>query len=98
MSGLELVLRGCLAVEAFLALLLSGAFFGTIWPERGWPTRVVCAGLFGVLVYVFAGQIKAFNLSIPFDGFSAVGLLAYTVLLTGFVWFVLRERRTRRGR
>lgn len=92
------ILRGVLAFEALAALLLSGSFFGSIWPERGWPIRVICVGLFGVLVYVFVGQIKAFNLDIPFDGFSMVGLLAYSVLLSGFVWFTAREQRTRRGR
>lgn len=86
------ILRGILAFEALVALLLSGSFFGTIWPERGWPIRVVCVGLFGVLVYVFAGQIKAFNLGIPFDGFSLVGLIAYTVLLVGLIWHYRRGR------
>lgn len=86
------ILRGILALASLFALLLSGSFFGTIWPERGWPIRVVCVGLFGVLVYVLAGQIKAFNLGIPFDGFSAVGLIAYAVLLVGLAWHYRRGR------
>ena len=96
MPDLDHLLRGILAAEAFAGLLLSSSFFGAIWPERTWPIRVVCIGLFGVLVYVFAGQIKAFNLGIPFDGFSALGLIAYSVLLVGLVWFV--HERDRRGR
>jgi hypothetical protein len=87
------LLRGILAAATFIAWLLSGSFFGSIWPERDWPVRLVCIGLFCVLGYVFAGQVKAFNLGIRFDGFSFGGLFAYTVLLVGLVWFV----RNRRG-
>lgn len=92
------VLRLFLAAEAFTALLLSGAFFGSIWPERSWPIRVICVGLAGVLAYVAAGQVKAFNLGVPFDAVSFFGLTVYTVLLTGLGWFIHRQRRTRRGR
>lgn len=97
MLELDHVLRGILAAEAALVVLLSGTFFGSIWPERGWPIRTICVGLFKVLVYVFVAQIKAFNLDIPFDGFSAVGLISETILLAGLVWFV-RDHRDRRGR
>lgn len=94
---LEHALRGVLAAEAAVVVLLFGSFFGAIWHERGWPIRVISMGLHAVLVYVFVAQIKAFNLDIPFDGYSVVGLAAETLLLTGLVWFV-RDRRYRRGR
>lgn len=97
MTDLDLTLRGILAVQAFAGLLLSASFFGSIWPERGWPTRVVIAGLFGVLVYVLAGQVKAYQLGVPVDGFTAVGIVAYTTLIGGQIWFI-HERRNRRGR
>jgi hypothetical protein len=97
MTDHDHILRGLLTACALATLLMSGSFFGTIWPERGWPVRVVCGGLFGVLVYAFAGQIKAYNLGIPFDGFSWIGLIAYAVLAGGLAWFVY-DRRTNRGR
>lgn len=86
-------LRAVLFVEALVALMLSGVFFGHIYPERGWPIRIICAGLFVVLVYVFAGQVKAFNLGIPFDWFSAIGLVGYVILDVGLAWFALRKDR-----
>lgn len=95
---LDHILRGILAAASFSALLLSGSFFGSIWPERGWPTRIVIVGLGVVLLYVSAGQIKAFNLGIPFDGYSAIGLVGYVVLLVGLGWFITAQRRNRRGR
>lgn len=96
MTETDLVLRSVLTTLALAALFLSASFFGAIWPERGWPTRVVCIGLAGVLVYAFVGQIKAFNLAIPFDGFSWVGIVAYAVLVTGLAWF-MHDRRTHWG-
>jgi hypothetical protein len=97
MLELDHVLRGTLAGLALVTLLLSASFFGSIWPERGWPIRVVCVGLAGVLVYGLVGQFKALNLGIPFDAFSWVGLIAYTVLVVGLGWFV-RDRHHSRGR
>lgn len=91
-------LRGLLALDALVALLFAGAWFGTIWHDRTWPIRVVCIGFGGVLAYVLAGQAKAYNLGIPFDAYSWLGLIAYTVLLAGFTWHRSRERRSRRGR
>lgn len=92
------ILRGLLATEALIALLFAGQWVGAVWHERGWPARVILLGALGVLTYVLAGQAKAFNLDIPFDGFSYLGLAAYTVLLVGFAWHIARERRNRRGR
>lgn len=97
MTDLDLALRGLLTVEAFVALFISASFFGTIWPERGRPTRVVIVGLGVILVYVFVGQFKAYRLHIPFDLFSMIGLVGYTVLLVGGSWFI-HERRNRSGR
>jgi hypothetical protein len=91
------LLRALLATLAFIALLLSGMFFGTIWPERGWPIKVVCIGLGLILLYLFAGQIKSFNLGIPFDGVSWLGLIGYTVLVFGLGWFI-HDRHPRRDR
>jgi hypothetical protein len=87
------VLRGMLTAEVFVAVLLFGPFLGLLWHDRGWPIRVVLIGLEGMLLYVLAGQVKAFNLSIPFDGFSVVGAVASAVLDVGLVWSVHRERR-----
>lgn len=95
---LDHTLRGILGFGAFVSVLLAARFFGAIWPERSAPIRMVCVGLFAVLVYVLAGQAKAFLYNIRFDWFSAVGLFAYMVLDAGLVWFHLRERRVRRGR
>lgn len=91
-------LRAVLATQALAALLLSGSYFGSIWPERGKPAKVVIVGLVGVLIYVFAGQVKAFNYGIPFDAVSFFGSAAYAVLLAGFVWYLRRERHKRKGR
>lgn len=97
MSDLELAVRAVLAFEAGLSLLMSGWFFGTIWPERTWPIRTIVAGLLGVLAYSLSGQIKAYNLQIPVDWVTALGVLAYAVLLVGLGWFMHHERN-RRGR
>lgn len=98
MPELDHILRATLTLEAMIALLFAGHWFGSIWHERTWPIRVILIGLGGVMTYALAGQVKAFNLDIPFDAFSWLGLIAYTVLLTGFTWQRHRERRTRRGR
>lgn len=100
MFGLDTdhLLRGLLTFFAFASLLLAGGFFGSIAPERSWPIRVICLGLFGVMAYVTAGQFKAFNLEIPFDSVSWIGLISYSILLTGLAWFAVREQRTRRDR
>ncbi|UIU47055.1 hypothetical protein [Microcystis phage MinS1] len=92
------VLRGILAAQALLAILLAGQWLGDVWHSRGWPARCIFAGALGVLVYVLAGQAKAYLLGIPFDAFSVLGVIAYTLLLTGLVWHTVREHRTRRGR
>jgi hypothetical protein len=91
----DYVLRGILAGEALLALLLAGQWLGSVWHERGWPVRTILLGAMGVLTYVLAGQAKAYNLGIPFDGFSVLGLVAYALLLAGFGWHLTRERSRR---
>ncbi len=91
------LLRGLLAAEAFVAVLLAGQWLGSAWHDRGWPTRIILSGGIGILVYVLLGQVKAFNLDIPFDWFSVIGLGAYTVFLVGLIWHT-RERLLRRGR
>lgn len=89
------ILRGVLTALAFATLVLGGAVVGSIWAQRGWPMRLVSIGCLLLLVYVLAGQVKAFLIGIPFDYFSWVGVVAYTVLLTGCVWSIAHERRGR---
>ncbi|GEP38900.1 hypothetical protein NPS01_25630 [Nocardioides psychrotolerans] len=98
MPELDHVLRAVLTFEAMLALLFAGHWVGSTWHERTWPIRVILIGIGLVMTYLLAGQFKAFNLGIPFDAFSWLGLIAYAVLLSGFTWQRHRERRTRRGR
>lgn len=94
----DLVLRGILATQAFVALVLTGQALGHIWAEAHWPMRVTFMGGMLVELYVFVGQHKAYVRDIPFDGYSAVGLLGYTVLLIGLIWLITRERRHQRRR
>lgn len=88
-------LRGFLTAQALVALVLGGAILGTLWGERGWPVRTFILGGMGMLVYVLAGQAKAFLTGIPFDGFSWVGIAAYVILIVGAVWAITVERRGR---
>lgn len=95
----DLLLRGVLAVEAFFALVLTGNALGHIWAGHHWSMRVTFIGGMGVEVYVLAGQHKAYVREIPFDIYSWIGLVGYSVLLVGLTWLITRERRQlRRGR
>jgi hypothetical protein len=103
LPDVDVLLRAVLAGESLVAMLLAGHLLGSLWHERGWPVRVILVGALGVLAYVLAGQVKAYNLGIPFDAFSWIGLTAYAVLLSGLVWHFVHEqrraaRRNRRGR
>jgi len=89
----DVVLRAILTAEVFASVMLFGPFLGLLWHERGWPIRVVLLGLHGMLVYVLAGQAKAFYLHIPYDLVSAGGALASAVLDVGLFWAVYRERQ-----
>lgn len=92
------LLRAALATETLAAVLLAFHWIGDTWHHRAWPARTILLGVLGALIYVMAGQVKAFNLNIPFDWVSAIGLAAYTVLLAGVAWHTARERHDRRGR
>ena len=80
-----------------MGLVLYGGFIGHMWRRLTWPLRVmgIGAGLLGI--YVLGGQVKAYQLDIPFDGYSVVGVVAYTVLIAGLLAFRHVERR-REGR
>lgn len=108
---IEHAFRGFLALEVFVVLLLFGGWIGDLWHDRGWAVRTVLVGAAAANVYVLAGQVKAFNLGVPFDWVSGFGLLAYTALATGLIWVFVerhrhprdrdphgRDRGTRRGR
>lgn len=99
MGDADTILRAFLALEAFVALVLTGSALGHIWAGHHSPMRVTFIGGMGVEIYVLAGQHKAYVRDIPFDGYSTIGLVGYTVLLIGLVWLITRERRhQRRGR
>lgn len=99
MTDTDLVLRGVLAAQAFLALMLTGNALGHIWSQFHWPMRITFIGGMIVELYVLVGQHKAYVREIPFDGYSFVGLVGYTVLLIGLIWLITKERRQhQRGR
>jgi hypothetical protein len=91
--------RLILIAQAGASVYLMGVFLGTLWPQRAWPTKVVIVGVLAVLVYLLAGQFKAFFLSyrwpgrVPFDAVAWGGVAAYTILLTGLVAFLVHNRR-----
>ena len=95
MTETDIVLRGVLAAIAFTAVIIGGAVVGNLWHARSWPLRCITLGCLGVLVYVLAGQVKAYLIGIPFDGFSWVGVAAYVVLLGGSAWHLSIDRRGR---
>lgn len=97
-STSELALRGLLSAEIFAVLILLGGWIGDLWPERGWAVRVVLIGAGSANTYVLAGQVKAFNLQVPFDAVSGFGLLAYTVLVVGLGWVFIERHRHPRDR
>ena len=90
------IMRSILTGEAVACLVLFGHYIGSTWVERTWPMRVVMFGVALVMTYVVAGQAKAFMLGIPFDGFSWFGVMAYVVLLGGFIWHIARQHRRKR--
>lgn len=95
MTDADILLRGILTALAFIAVILGGAVTGNLWHSRTWPIRTITIGGLGVLVYVLAGQVKAYLIGIPFDGFSWLGVIAYTVLLAGCVRHLTNDRRGR---
>lgn len=91
------VLRGLLFAAALAAVLMYGLWAGPGWRERSWPMRLVIIGGGVLLIYVLAGQVKAFNLSIPFDAFSAVGLTGALIFDTGLT-LQLKHQHSRHER
>ena len=89
------VLRAVLASQVFVVLIVGAALLGRLWHARTWPLRTVAVGLMLVQVYVLAGQAKAVLIGIPFDAFSWVGVIAYSVVLIGCSFAMTHERRGR---
>ena len=85
--------RAVLALEALLALVMYGGMLGHYWRRLHNPLRLLAVGALGVGVYILAGQAKAYNLGIPFDGYSVIGVVAYTVLLVALLAVRHVERR-----
>lgn len=84
-------LRGALFIDALVCVILCGDLAGVAWRRIPWPRliwqlRILMVGGLVTLVYVLAGQAKAFDLEIPFDGYSWVGLIGTTVINIGAVW------------
>jgi hypothetical protein len=86
-------LRGLLFVEALAATSLYAWIFGTkvATPGHGWSYRLTAFGIFGTLIYVSAIQVKAHNRHSPFDGYSWLGLVFVTLLLTGLILYVSKR-------
>lgn len=85
--------RAVLALEALLALVMYGGMLGHFWHRLHGPLRLLAVGALGVGVYVLAGQAKAYNLGIPFDGYSVIGVVAYTVVIVALLAVRHVERR-----
>lgn len=86
--------RALLAGQALFSLLMFGGMLGHFWRKLHWPLRLLGVGAMGVGVYVLAGQAKAYNLGIPFDGYSQLGVGAYALVIVG----LLAVRRVERKR
>lgn len=86
-----------------LFILCSGAvvqwapFVRVLWPNRTWPIRGVLVSLGGVLLYVLAGQAKAYELGVPFDRVSWAGLLSMLVLDVLLLVAIVRESARGKG-
>ena len=89
------MLRAFLTGEVAIAITLTGALVGTLWPkhQREWHWRAIGLSALAVLVYVFTGQIKAFLIDIPFDGFSWVGLIALLLANGALIWSLHHEEK-----
>lgn len=85
--------RGLLALQATLGLLMYGGMIGHFWRRLSWPLRYLSVAGGGVGVYVLLAQVKAFNLGIPSDGYSATGVVAYTAVITALLAVRYVERR-----
>jgi len=88
---LLLSLRGLFFVEGIVAMMLYAWVVGTKIPHHGLSYAVTALGFFGCLGYITAIQVKAYNRDSPFDAFSYAGLIAVTVLLVGFLLYVIRQ-------
>ena len=85
--------RAVLGIQALVALVMYGGMLGHFWRRLHNPLRLLAVGALGVGVYVLAGQAKAYNLDIPFDGYSWVGVAAYTVVIVALLAVRHVERR-----
>ncbi|EFQ84706.1 hypothetical protein HMPREF0063_10047 [Aeromicrobium marinum DSM 15272] len=90
-------MRLVLFVHAIVAVLLWAPFAATLWQMRPWYIRGVFVGLGGVLLYVLAGQAKAYDYAVPFDLVSWGGLTAMAVL-NGFMAITIVRESEHRGK
>jgi hypothetical protein len=98
----DVILRVALAIEVGIAGVQYAAVFAPHAVSSSRGRRLLVAqivsfvgGLIAIL-YVFAGQFKALLLGIPFDAFSWVGVVGFTLGDIGTA-LVLWDRH-RRGR
>lgn len=86
-------LRWLLFIEALIACLTYAQLTGPLMFRKGWALRVTLTGFGGILLYVTAVQIKAYQRDSPFDFYSWLGLISVTIYDIGVMWFLWDRRR-----
>lgn len=74
-----------IAFAAIIAICIITYAYGHPWSRERWWNVAIDIGWAGVLVYLFAGQLKALALGFPVDWVSATGVVAVTILAVGKV-------------
>ncbi len=74
-------MRLMLFVLVMITVILWPIFVWAYWEWlRPWLIRVVLASVWPAWIYVLIGQTKAYDLHIPFDGTSWLGLYSFLLL------------------
>ncbi len=85
------MIRLALFVAFVIAVFMFAVVVGLVWHHRPWPTRTAYAGVFAILCYGLAGQIKAFIINIPVDAVSVAGLASVLLFDIGLAWVIARS-------
>ena len=91
-------MRLVLFLLVLVTVLAWAPFLWAYWHTfRPWWIRAVVIACAGPWVYVLRGQAKAYDLSIPFDGTSWIGVVAFAVLDAVLLYAIARKPKIRKG-
>lgn len=95
MSQTDELLRAFLAAQVFACIIFGAALLGEVWVTHARRLRVLVIGVGVVLLYVLAGQAKAYLYHVPFDGYSWVGVAGFGIVIIGTLIAMSYVRRGR---